>query len=1513
MKKRIVSLLLALVMMTSLLPVQVFAADVDAAAEPVVEQQQEEKQKEKQEAAPAQEPAKEEPVQEEPAEEPVKEPEQEAPAKVEEPAQQEQTAQQEPAAQEESGTVGNCSNGYVTDIKFKPSSMAKTYLPDYTFAQAKTYNEITLYNTSMSFAMILSVDENAAANASLGYMFWLDGQPTKPTANEEGAFLKRITDAKKTNCLLSDIVSATYGTHTLSLQVGTVSTDGKSLKSGYDEYVFSFNLLPELTNLTLKDSEQTLTTTPAYNVNARFYDDTFSVGASGETITFSGRYKDNEQVTKCYIGDSEMPLEPTWDSKHVATISTEITLADYADGNSGNCVIPLRLVYEKDDTKLETVTYLEVVNAALAVPKFTQQPDSITCDKLDTPTLTVTAEAPANGNGKLSYQWYSSNTREFTIQMPIEGATDTSYTLTREETSRAGTRFYRCEVTNTYTDDAGNTRPITIRSVAVSVKTLLSFVSAPTIFKELGTFVSTATEKYADIYRTEYTAGNKFDLIYISVEEPEDGVRLSYEYFVNTTPDYDTAELLETTVSEVGIVGDSTTGKTHIITSAKPTEGLAEGTYYIFCKVTASAEGVESASTVSISPKLTFKRIELKGFTGSGTKDAPYQITSEEDFIKIRNYVNVDRQWCKGVYFKMMNDVELSAGWQPIGTKIDMTPDEPDETQKRFDWQAFSGILDGGGHKLTVAEGGKPLFNFTSDAVIENLDIYGKKIDGNGLINGCFIDYGDDNNYWTGVPDCVTIRNVRLLEGSSTRYSGFMEGSGSGKNNILIQNCVIQQGVTIGYGGQSSNIGSFVGGMFNGEISNSYSAATVYGKDNVGGLAAQKGQSIGDCQVVNSHFSGQIIATGDWVGGLIAKGYTDKSAPNTMAVSFINSYVDGDITGHDYVGGLFGGEGGIEQCWNECWLKDSHFYGTITASGDNVGGIIGYMRSIDNRQHIENNYFYEKSGKVTKLIGTIKRYDKTRDFGIKDLAAFEANMGSAKIEKEFKDGTVLALLNEGSDYKNWVQNVKYPTLSADPVVMGLTVSGEFKTKYEMGEALDLTGIRFKATWSDSTSQWLTLADVEQLDEFDPNHLGQQTITFQYGAGTASITVTVYKTYSDADKANFGKATVYFSLSEDGKFMDSGSTTLAGLETTVTYFDLADYGLEAYYCYDAQGNVIEKPTLLHLYIKMLEQYYLGGQKLTVGGKALALSGGAGSMYMTNFWGHDENLMYFVNHEYPLKADSDTIGETADQILLADGDVIEVAMYSDLNFYKDAAAGFPYFADAQGNAVDRSLLKAGQELTLVLYRAPLTMGGGSAKPVIMPNTDVYAADQRTGDVSQWKKIGTTNDKGEIAVKFDEVGDQFLYVAGAVNAKNVAVGSPAICAVRVVEKIYNVTLPSGVKGDTTVAGGDDYIFRLDREDGYTYTVKATVDGKKADVIDNGDGTYTVKNVNGELKITVTKTANGNTGGNTGNKPSQPTTGKDVKSGNTGDAGVTLYVGLGLVAVLAGAVIVIRKRKEN
>lgn len=1089
MKKRVVSLLLALVMMTSLLPTGVWAEDAYSAAPDAVPQAvQQEEQGGSEESEQNEEPV----LTEEP---------QADPASVEGP---EEELAEEPvmltAANGAEAQVGNCTNRYVTDIKFKPSVAAKTYIPDYTFGQETCHYTIALYNTGLSVAMPLSVDKNAAADGKLAYTVLLDGKPV--TLFTRGPIKIKPSKTNNIPTSLAGMANLSFGQHTLSIQVGKINTNGKSLMDGYDEYVYTVNWLPELTSLTLEDGEQTLTTTPAYTAITRFYGDTFAATASGSVITIAGEYKDNEQVTKCYIGNSETPVEATW-TNNIAKFSTEIKLSDYFDAAGGNSKIPLRLVYEKDDTKLETTTYLTVFDHAAVNPVITRQPESVVCDKQETPTISVAATASANG--KLSYQWFSGNT-ELRADSLIEGATGNSYTLTAEETSRAGTRFYRCEVTNTFADNAGNTQTVTVSSDAVAVTTRLSIVSPPNILNQLGTFVPTANEIFADIYRTEYTAGEKFDLMYIGVEEPEDGVTLNYEYFVNTTADFESAKPIETTSGQ-GWEVTSSDGRTHIISSAQPTEGFAEGTYYVFCKVTASAEGLESASVVSAaSPALHFKRIALEGFAGSGTTDDPYQIKSEADLATLRNVV-YNGQWCSGVVFKMMNDITLSSDWTPIGSENEALKDP--NTGRVI--QAFGGIFDGGGHKLTVTEGGKPLFNYVSDAVIENLNIYGKKIDGNGLIDKFHADYGPDGNYWTGVPDCVTIRNVRLLSGSSTLRSGFMAGSGSGSNTITIVNCVVEKGVTIGYDKQQIAIGSFVGEMFNGQIDNSYSEATVYGVNIVGGLAGNKGQSMGLCVIRNSHFSGQIIATGDWVGGLIAGGYVSDSAPNTMPVSFMNCYVDGDVTGNDYVGGLFGGEEGLKAALNPAYLKDSFFYGNLTASGEHVGGIIGWYEGINANQHITNNWYYETSGKTLPLLGGYTELN-----GIDDTAAFFGNMGSAKTAKEFADGTVLKLLNEGSDYKNWVQGTLYPALDTRVVIIGLDVAGEIKNQHYVGDALNLTGLTLTAKWSDGTTTNVPLNDPDlKITGYDSGKHGQQTVTLQYGAAKAEIVVTVlYKEPED---------------------------------------------------------------------------------------------------------------------------------------------------------------------------------------------------------------------------------------------------------------------------------------------------------------------------------------------------------------------------------------------------------------
>ena len=107
------------------------------------------------------------------------------------------------------------------------------------------------------------------------------------------------------------------------------------------------------------------------------------------------------------------------------------------------------------------------------------------------------------------------------------------------------------------------------------------------------------------------------------------------------------------------------------------------------------------------------------------------------------------------------------------------------------------------------------------------------------------------------------------------------------------------------------------------------------------------------------------------------------------------------------------------------------------------------------------------------------------------------------------------------------------------------------------------------------------------------------------------------------------------------------------------------------------TIVKRPTALHLYLYMIGVYYLGytpeevitGQAEIVGAnggkgvenmlgetayedtsRALNLTGSATSMYMQQFWGHDENLMYYRNHVYPLMGPG--WGSTADYILLSD---------------------------------------------------------------------------------------------------------------------------------------------------------------------------------------------------------------------------------------------------------------------
>ena len=187
----------------------------------------------------------------------------------------------------------------------------------------------------------------------------------------------------------------------------------------------------------------------------------------------------------------------------------------------------------------------------------------------------------------------------------------------------------------------------------------------------------------------------------------------------------------------------------------------------------------------------------------------------------------------------------------------------------------------------------------------------------------------------------------------------------------------------------------------------------------------------------------------------------------------------------------------------------------------------------------------------------------------------------------------------------------------------------------------------------------------------------------------------FSTFSYADAEATGdeeEITVYFTINDEKGYLvgnDDAHTVMYRVPVKLKYVDLADYGLQKYYRYKAQsyeegGNylpeaienkdIVKQPTVLMLYLKVLSKYYLNREitKADIGDtelKALVPANQAPtSFFMNFFWNHGENLLYYVNHEYPLMHEG--WGATADYILLTDGDDVEVQLMpgSEINSFQ-----------------------------------------------------------------------------------------------------------------------------------------------------------------------------------------------------------------------------------------------------
>lgn len=110
---------------------------------------------------------------------------------------------------------------------------------------------------------------------------------------------------------------------------------------------------------------------------------------------------------------------------------------------------------------------------------------------------------------------------------------------------------------------------------------------------------------------------------------------------------------------------------------------------------------------------------------------------------------------------------------------------------------------------------------------------------------------------------------------------------------------------------------------------------------------------------------------------------------------------------------------------------------------------------------------------------------------------------------------------------------------------------------------------------------------------------------------------------------------------------------------------------------------------------------------------------------------------------------------------------------------------------------------------------------------------------------------------------VGDaEVKLTAAKVDIGSQAVGNDAPAATvlddTTVIKVtgYTVTLGEGLSGESTVAPGADYTFTAIDADNYDYVISATMGGETVTPKDNGNGTYTVSGVTGNLVINAAMT---------------------------------------------------------
>lgn len=878
------------------------------------------------------------------------------------------------------------------------------------------------------------------------------------------------------------------------------------------------------------------------------------------------------------------------------------------DFSSGDVAVPV--VVQKDGDGYVERSYQIIFKESKneIKPNFAEQPDTTLSEYIvnDTKYYVKTLHAFATASGEVTYQWYSNTQNSTENGTPIEGATGSSFLPSTEV---AGEFYYYCVATNTDSkveESSDKTVTSNIAHVIVYEKpnpSLTWNMDIPNLPTDKSQLFGEHTKGFY------YHVGDtNIAPVKVKINLP---ASLSDELAsgkLTISNCYAASDAYHAYSYKMNVEGDKASFVPDI------NKDFGGTNYNVF--VTVSFLG---RSFLASFPSNDFLYIYVDRYTddpenvvwkGSGSEADPYQLKTTEDLQALYSWVFKGHN-TKNLFFQITSDITLPEKWEPIGGLVDPGIGHINNGKNVY---AFQGTIDGaktngGCYTITVPENGKPLLGHVQGAMVKNLNIYGKKIAGYGLVN---------NLEGVGLEgSAIVIDNVTLKTGTQTLKAGLIGTYMT--NNIFagcsagfvatIRNCTVEKGVVIGYDGKESMIGSFAGRLVC-KIENCVSYADVRGVNYVGGLVGTLDNAMGICEIKGCTFDGTVTATGEYAGGIVGGGYSNQTAPNGNIPHLIACTARGTIQGADRVGGILGGDPFVAQSWSTHTIQDNSFNGKVNATkGTYVGGVIGYYAGLNKYDNILNNQYNEDCG-AQKGIGFVKYVDTNCNTHETSSGAIYFSTENGVEECPLVSGCNWKAQHNRTDDPLGVDSFKLAhTGGTEPFAYKLETSGTYKTVYSLGDSFSFDGLTLTATFTDGTTETVDPAKVTVIG-FDNSTRGNQSVTLKYGPAYVVVTITMLAPAGE-------DITVTFSLLGDtahGEIAEPHGLTMGGLtewipaseytlSNNATVKDLLERALEekGMIYENPSGNYIESITWNGTTLGEFDNGALSGWMYTIDGR------------------------------------------------------------------------------------------------------------------------------------------------------------------------------------------------------------------------------------------------------------------------------------------------------------------------